>query len=456
MKLNKDTNYLIVIFFSVALIFLDAYKIFSIPIPWIGMSLLLGLSLFESRNLFTKNTRDILLVLLSIVLIPQAIYILFFEASMSDLIYISLRIFNLVSFIFVLFFTLYFIKNEKLDLFLKYTKYLIYFFSTLTIYIFIAQIFDLYEPLRNRSNTNIYGESMQSIFWLSEPHRAMGTFREPVFLVTFLFPIVLLYIHNETRKTFLVPVLSGIALGLTRSNYIKLFCIIFIVFFLIQYFLKRKIKYEFIVFFIFIFIFSTFGVFECNLNPNSNECMEYKEDVENMNSSGEIKIDSNIDEPVVELGNDRVNVVKYFLTSIKFVNPDSFSNVNSDFQSYSSLKVNEEMYFSNRTLPKYLLQRYSTENFGTGNYSLIKYKINVQNLFVFYTQALGVIFPVFLFLFFLNFIFTKKINLKSSFFLLIILFFFVSPIEEVNSYYGLIIGITYNFLFTDRIKYEQI
>ncbi len=456
MKLNKDTNYLIVIFFSVALIFLDAYKIFSIPIPWIGMSLLLGLSLFESRNLFTKNTRDILLVLLSIVLIPQAIYILFFEASVSDLIYISLRIFNLISFIFVLFFSLYFIKNEKLDLFLKYTKYLIYFFSTLTIYIFIAQIFDLYEPLRNRSNTNIYGESMQSIFWLSEPHRAMGTFREPVFLVTFLFPIVLLYIHNETRKTFLVPVLSGIALGLTRSNYIKLFCIIFIVFFLIQYFLKRKIKYEFIVFFILIFIFSTFGVFECNLNPNSNECMEYKEDVGNMNSSGEIKIDSNIEEPVVELGNDRVNVVKYFLTSIKFVNPDSFSNVNSDFQSYSSLKVNEEMYFSNRTLPKYLLQRYSTENFGTGNYSLIKYKINVQNLFVFYTQALGVIFPVFLFLFFLNFIFTKKINLKSSFFLLIILFFFVSPIEEVNSYYGLIIGITYNFLFTDRIKYEQI
>ena len=142
--------------------------------------------------------------------------------------------------------------------------------------------------------------------------------------------------------------------------------------------------------------------------------------------------------------------------SIKFINPESFSNVNSDFQSYSSLKVNEEMYFSNRTLPKYLLQRYSTENFGTGNYSLIKYKINVQNLFVFYTQALGVIFPLFLFLFTSHFLFTKKMNLKSSFLLLIILFFFVSPIEEVNSYYGLIIGIAYNFLYKDRIKYEQI
>ena len=456
MKLNKDTNYLIVIFFSIIFIFLDAYELFSIPVSWIGMSLLLALSLIEYRNLFSKNTKDILLIAFTIVLIPQIFYIVFFESSSSDLVYIFLRIFNLVSFFSVLFFTLYFLQSKKLDLFLKYTKYLIYFFSIATIYIFIAQIFDLYEPLRNRSNTNIYGESMQSIFWLTEPHRAMGTFREPVFLVTFFFPIVLLYLQNIDKKTFLIPVLSGIALGLTRSNYMKLFCIIFLVFLLIQYFLKKKIKFDFIIFFGLIIVFSTFGVFECNLNPESIQCLEYQDDVENMNSSGEIKIDSNINEPVVELGNDRINVIKYFLTSIKFINPESFSNVNSDFQSYSSLKVNEEMYFSNRTLPKYLLQRYSTENFGTGNYSLIKYKINVQNLFVFYTQALGVIFPLFLFLFISHFLFTKKMNLKSSFLLLIILFFFVSPIEEVNSYYGLIIGIAYNFLYKDRIKYEQI
>ena len=131
----------------------------------------------------------------------------------------------------------------------------------------------------------------------------------------------------------------------------KLFCIVFLVFLLIQYFLKRKIKFEFLIFFSLIIIFSTFGVFECNLNPESVECTEFEEDVQNMNNSGEIKIDTNIDDPVVQLGNDRLNVVKYFLTSVKFINPGSFSNVNSDFQSYSSLKVNEEMYFSNRTLP---------------------------------------------------------------------------------------------------------
>ena len=88
MKLNKDTSYLIVIFSSIILIFLDAYEIFSIPISWIGMSLLLALSLIEYRNLFTKNTKDILIIAFLIVFIPQIIYIVFYEPTSSDLIYI--------------------------------------------------------------------------------------------------------------------------------------------------------------------------------------------------------------------------------------------------------------------------------------------------------------------------------------------------------------------------------
>ena len=78
MKLNKDTNYLIVIFFSIIFIFLDAYELFSIPVSWIGMSLLLALSLIEYRNLFSKNTKDILLISFTIVLIPQIFYIVFY------------------------------------------------------------------------------------------------------------------------------------------------------------------------------------------------------------------------------------------------------------------------------------------------------------------------------------------------------------------------------------------
>ena len=56
-----------------------------------------------------------------------------------------------------------------------------------------------------------------------------------------------------------------------------------------------------------------------------------------------------------------------------------FDPDNTDYQEYSTININEEMYFSNRTLPKYLLQRYSTKNFGTGNYSLLKYDIKLPN-----------------------------------------------------------------------------
>ena len=139
--------------------------------------------------------------------------------------------------------------------------------------------------------------------------------------------------------------------------------------------------------------------------------------------------------------------MNFFINSLRDITPKSIININSDYQDYSSVRVNEEMYFTNRTLPKYLLQRYSTQNFGTGNYSLLKYDLNVQNLFVFYTQAFGIIFPLILFLIFLNIIVQKKELLKLFFFSSFILFFFVSPVEEVNAFYGLIIGAAYNLIF---------
>ena len=454
--LKFEINYLLLIFCSILLIFFDAYEIYSIPISWLGMSLLFVVSLLETRLFFNKKKYNATILIITIILIPQITYLLFFQGALSDIIYIGLRIFNIVSFIFVLFFSIYFFQDKNIEIFIKYLRYFIYFFSTATIYIFVAQIFDFYEPFRNRSNTNLYGEAIQSTFWLSQPHRAMGTFREPVFLVSFFFPIVILFLYYSKEKYLTASILSGVALGLTRSNLLILFSIIFISFFIFQLLIEKKLKLQFFIFFTLIFMLSIFGVFECNLNPDSNECLDHKEVVSKINNSGEIKIDTNIDEPIVELGNDRFNVLKYFINSIKFINAQSFNNVNDNYQTYSTLKVNEEMYFSNRTLPRYLLQRYSTKNFGTGNYSVIEYSINVQNMVVFYTLSFGVLFPLLLFLFFIYFITTKKINFESILFLLLILFFFTTPIEEVNSYFALIIGFTYNLFVKEKRKYEKI
>ena len=61
-----------------------------------------------------------------------------------------------------------------------------------------------------------------------------------------------------------------------------------------------------------ILFFSTFGVLECNLNPDSIECSEYKNDVENINRSGKLKIKSNTASSVVEIGTERLSVINYF------------------------------------------------------------------------------------------------------------------------------------------------
>ena len=105
------------------------------------------------------------------------------------------------------------------------------------------------------------------------------------------------------------------------------------------------------------------------------------------------------------------------------------------------------MYFTNRTLPSYLLTRYSTQNFGTGNYSVLKYVPNVQNLLIFYTNAFGFIFPTIIFLILLHILNKFKFRIETIFFLMMVVFVFISPIEEVNSFYGLIFGFLYKTLF---------
>ncbi len=450
MTKNKDLIYTYTIFISVSMVFLDAYEIFSIPLTWLGLSLLVPISLYEIKNtLWSKYSMFIYLVAI-VFIIPEAFYIMTEKLLLSDLFYIGLRYYNIFSFIVVLFFCNYFFQQTDLDYFFKLLKKFIYLYSFITIYIFIAQIFDFYEPFRNRPNTTLYEGSLQSIFWLSQPHRAMGTFREPLFLVTFFLPLVLIYLYRERQNTLALSVLAGIALGLTRSDYVRLFVIVIFLYLIINYVIKKEIILSILTLLLSIVLFSSIGVLECNLNPDSIECSEFSEDVEKINNSGKLKIKTNSTNPVTELDSDRLDVINYFLHSLNNVSPRGIGSVNEDYQDYSAKEIGEKMYLTNRTLPKYLLTRYSTQNFGTGNYSLIKYEPNVQNLLVFYTQGFGVMFPVLLYLYLINLLMTKKINLDIGFFSIIILLIFVSPIEEVNSYYAFIIGLSHTLYFKKK------
>ena len=449
MDMNKNNTKFIpaLIIIATFLIFLDAYMVFKIPVSWIGQILLTLIALINFKKYKHIFKNGVLKYVIILLLIPQ-VFLIFLDSSLDvDFVYLFLRYFNMVSFIIVFSFASnyesdYKFRNLKL---INLIKLFCTLYSFLVIYLFIAQIFDLYEPFRNRASTDLFKDSVQSTFWLSQPHRAMGTFREPSFMVTFFFPLVFLTIKLLKKTDIIFSLIAGLALGLSRSDLIRFFSLILIFFIIYSWYKTKKINLNLSVLVFSILLFSTYGVLECNLNPDSVECMEYEEDVKKINGSGKINIKSNSASSVVDIGTERINIIRYFFNSPESFYPKGLLNQNSNFQRFVSVDINNKMYFTNRTLPDYLLSRYSTQNFGTGNYSFLKYPINVQNLFVFYTQTFGVAFIALMSILFIDFISTNKISLNTIYFIMIVTFLSLSPIEEFNAYYGLVLGIFYKY-----------
>lgn len=420
MKIDKNNIYVNIIFISIFLIFLDAYEVFSVPISWIGLSLLLIPALLEGKAISNSGNIKIIYIFSILISIPQIVFLVNNEINSSYNLYIFLRYLNIFSFIFLFYFSLYFFNTKNINLAMLGINRFIIFFSVITIYIFVAQIFDLYEPFRNRANTDI-AEMTQATFWLSQPHRAMSTFREPVIFVTFFFPLVLIYLKYNNNKNYLIAVMSGFALGLSKSDLLRVIGLLIVFYLLLNYLSTKEIKISFVFLILSMFTSSTVGLLECNLNPNSIECSKFDEDVKKINDSGEIKIKINSSNPVI-LDNDRLSSIRFFLDTLPNLNPEGIGIVNIKFNDYMNERLQES--------------QLSTENMR-----------NVQNLIIFYTLGFGFVFPVTVFLLYLNLLFSKKRDFDLLFFFILSIFLFISPIEELNAYFGLILGLSF-ILFT--------
>ena len=420
MKIDKNNIYVNIIFISIFLIFLDAYEVFSVPISWIGLSLLLIPALLEGKAISNSGNIKIIYIFSILISIPQIVFLVNNEINSSYNLYIFLRYLNIFSFIFLFYFSLYFFNTKNINLAMIGINRFIIFFSVITIYIFVAQIFDLYEPFRNRANTDI-AEMTQATFWLSQPHRAMSTFREPVIFVTFFFPLVLIYLKYNNNKNYLIAVMSGFALGLSKSDLLRVIGLLIVFYLLLNYLSTKEIKISFVFLILSMFTSSTLGLLECNLNPNSIECSKFDEDVKKINDSGEIKIKINSSNPVI-LDNDRLSSIRFFLDTLPNLNPEGIGIVNIKFNDYMNERLQES--------------QLSTENMR-----------NVQNLIIFYTLGFGFVFPVTVFLLYLNLLFSKVRDFDLLFFFILSIFLFISPIEELNAYFGLILGLSF-ILFT--------
>ena len=149
---NKNQVLEPLIIAGIFLVFLDAYEVFSFPISWMGQVFLLSLAItqFKEYKQFFKGRLFFNVVLL--LLVPQIYIFINLVFSEENLTYTALRFLNIFSFLILLAFSVNYSTNNKIDkedILIK-MKYFCFIYSIFVIYIFLAQIFDFYEPFRNR------------------------------------------------------------------------------------------------------------------------------------------------------------------------------------------------------------------------------------------------------------------------------------------------------------------
>ena len=254
---------------------IDSTEIYSIPIPWVAIGIITGVSLFK---LFTYEA-DLEMKVVFIVFI-----LLFIQNTSSFLAYDSygelfsqhtyLRFLNFISF-FICF--LFIAKSKtKTEKVIEMVLYTVLVTASIGLLIYLGQVFDLFDTIRNRPGTGIYGQEEQVTFWLSENHRAMSTFREPIFFASFLLPLTFIALCSRSRLVYPTAIISGCIIGLTRSDLIFFTAASVLGLMLIAFISKKidiKSNFPIILFLIFSFIGYSSTVRECDVNKTSEYCL---------------------------------------------------------------------------------------------------------------------------------------------------------------------------------------
>ena len=400
-KVLENQNLLKLLFsFSILLIFLDSYQVLNTPLSWVGNLLLTLICLIIFRK--EKMKFNLLFFIIVFVTLLPTIFSLFtMTYNFVNLNYLGIRLFSYLGFILVFFVIINFGYKEAIVESLKIIFYLI---SIMSIYFFIAQIFNIPEPIRNRPGTGILGFDIQTTFWSSGSHRMLGTFREPVFLVSLLFPSFIV-LHYKTKNNFLFYLLSGIIFGLTKSE-LSLLLIFAIT--IVDIFLKN-FKLKNLIFFISYFLFFILPIQECDISPSNIECPN-----EDLSGTIEEIVELDIAKDTNELSNvendidnqesnltsllnenrERLDIIS-FTTNRIFENTGyGFLSINKVYTEYLDQEVSHKMYLTNRTLPKYLKVQYLSDSFGTGRYFLTYEIVNIQNNFLFNFFSIGMFYLI--------------------------------------------------------------
>jgi len=428
---------------SFLLIIFDSYEIFEVPLSWLG-SFLLTLIVFILYRKEEIKFNQLIFVCVLVGLMPTLLTLNYSFYSEDEIIYILLRIFSFISFAFTSFVISKSNYKKVVLASLKSTFYIAILFS---LYLYIAQIFNLYEPFRNRPGTGILGFDQQNNFWISGSHRMVGTFREPVFLVSILFPIFLV-VHFKNMNSIKFYIGAALLFGLTKSE----LALILVIFLIIIDLFRKNIGFNNLIFFLVFFICFFIPIKECDISPTNIECPQYTitdstssnqfntEEIENINESTESTVTNQLDSVQFE-DSERSDIISFTLDFISLNSGFGFNNTNEIYTKHLSKNINHEMYLVNRTLPEYLKVRYLSKSFGTGRYFLTYENINIQNNLLFNTFSIGLIYLVFIMLFLIYF-FYKDFD-QGLKYLLLVVSISLASFEDLLPIFGLCIGLMF-------------
>ena len=424
----------ILFFLSLTLVFLDSYEFMEFPLTWLGNFLLVGICIF----IFIKErmrTNLLLLLVIFTTLLPTIFNLFTFDFISSEIIYTITRVASYLGFI-ITFFVIS--KSQFKNIIFKNLTNVFYLVIALSIYTYFAQLFNFYEPYRNRPGTGILGFDIQTNFWITDSHRMMGTFREPVFLVSILFPSFLV-IHYKSINTTFFYFLSAVLFGLTKS---ELSLILLLAFLFVEIILTKKLNLKVLIFAIVFFLGFFIPINECDISPQNYECPQ-NNDIETTNDSYDEDLENQLTSPKdFEFQNrERLDSVEFFTDFLSENTGYGFQSTNQIYTSYLAKEVNNEMYLTNRTLPEYLNVRYLSGSFGTGRYFLTYENINLQNNFMFNLFSIGMIYLIILFCIIL---FSLQNNLQNGIKITFILFSVaIASIEDLLPIYGLYLSLMF-------------
>ena len=224
MKLKNINPILAAFVVSLFLEGMDAFSAFSIPIPWIGIALIISLYIFNYFFGYDFEFDEIpslriwLFYIFSITIIRAVSFdsMLPEYATTTFSQYISLRLLKLLGFVTTIWAIHLISQHTNKDRIIKYVVFAGVLVSMFSLYSYFSYFLDLPDFTRSRAGS---GGWTQPIKRACSILRNYGTFREPSFLAAWLAPTIPLIFHLAKKNSYwyfasFIPLLS---LVLTRS-----------------------------------------------------------------------------------------------------------------------------------------------------------------------------------------------------------------------------------------------